>query len=187
MEIKTFDYSFYLRVIRVSSVIMASGFMFLTGCAVIQSLLDAYTSYDLPENVTVVAPGWEMVGAIFFIFVFWNLVIINHLLFIAIRIRENEFQLYTPFYKSRWLTWDKIRDVKEHFMSSQRRKIITIGVDGVTPYFQVIGFTQLHGGSAFLVFYQLNGFKEFLQILNEKRPGLLSMELRHQIEAAGGL
>lgn len=187
MEIKTFDYPFNLRVIRVSSVIMASGITLLVGCTVIQSLLDAYTSYDLPENVTVVAPGWEMVGAIFSVFVFWNLLIVNHLLFIAIRIRENEFQLYTPFYKSRWLTWDKVRDVREHFMSGQRRRIITIGVDGVSPYFRMIGFAQLHGGSAFLVFYQLNGFKEFLQILNEKRPDLLTMEIRHQIETSVSL
>ena len=95
-----------------------------------------------------------------------------HLLFPAVAVRATGFRLVTLVYKSRWLDWDEIIAVNEHWQSRRRNRMIVIKTEHIDIFFALIGYTQGQGGTAFIIHSKLVDYNDLLCIFEQKRPDL---------------
>ena len=57
-------------------------------------------------------------------------------------------------------------------MSSRLRPSLGVTVDGISPFYEIIGFVQLLGSRGFLIFDSIHGYEELLQLMRKHRPDL---------------
>lgn len=87
----------------------------------------------------------------------------------AIHVRNDRFRISTLFYKSKWLDWKDIDDIKLHWLY---RNIITVSITEISPIYSLVGAFQLVGARAFLISKGIDGYEELVELFREKRPDL---------------
>jgi hypothetical protein len=169
---EAFDYPFFSRLIRISSLIAALIIAVIVLTSNSLTLLTAFTKFTLPQNMSVPANLSIIFISIVVVILVIGIALVNHLLFPAIRISDEGFQLSTEIYKSRWFGWNELNYVKEHWLSSRRRRMFGFVVKGLPVIFSLIGLVQRYNEPVFLINDKLRNYNRFMQIAREKRPDL---------------
>lgn len=169
---KTFDYPFFSKLIRIGYLIIALVVTIVVAISSVLTVLTVFTGFVLPSNVGVPENPSIILLNVLFVCIFVGIALVNHLMFPAIRVGEDSFQLRTVTYESRWFKWAEISRIKEHWLSNRRRRILGFVIKDLNPIYFLLGILQLYGAPAFFINDKLKGYEQLLEIIQEKRPDL---------------
>lgn len=148
------------------------GYLLLFDLLVIVILIVTVFRIDTGRSL----PGELVVGEIvgpLVVVAFMNFIaILVQMLFPAIHITNNRFRIKNLFYTSPWLRWEDIRDIQPHWLSTSKRRIIGVTVEGISPLYSLIGFVQLLGMTGFLIYDGIERYTELMHLLQKHRGDL---------------
>lgn len=102
----------------------------------------------------------------------------NFITFPNIRVNNDGIQLNTLIYKSQWVNWDDIKQIKEISLSRKTYRVfgVTLKTNHISPLYLIVGYTQMIHARAFLISDRIKGFERLFEIMREKRPDLFDVE-----------
>jgi hypothetical protein len=89
-----------------------------------------------------------------------------------VHVSGNRFRISALFYTSPWLEWDEISAIKQHWMSSRWGKSLGVVVEGISPFYEIIGLVQLLESRGFIIFDSIQHYSELVQLMQSHRPDL---------------
>lgn len=158
-----------LPMLLISVFILLIELLILAG--VLVSLIRLITGQTLLSSTGTDEPGTLIAATVFLVFMSLGMILV-HLMFPAIHIRNSGFRISRLFYTSPWLNWSDIDGIRTHWLSRKRRQMIGIKIRGIAPIYGLIGAVQLLGSKGFLVYDGIHDFAGLMELLRRQRPDL---------------
>jgi hypothetical protein len=109
-------------------------------------------------------------GALLF---FVGIVFLDLVLYPRIEVVDNQFRISRLLYKSRWLRWTDIDNIRQHILSNKHRRLLVFFVDDVGPLYSFLGLVHLSRTPAFYVNDRINNFAKLIDLVRKHRPDLV--------------